>query len=117
MNSFIRHLEEAKLKPVVFTFGRFNPITKGHQAMIEYVTALGRKKGGQSMIFPSQSHDPKKNPLDFNTKVKYMKKFFPKSNIVKNTKVKTAFDVLKILSDKGFKDVTMVVGGDRVAAV
>ena len=112
-NQFLE-LEEAKLKPVVFTFGRFNPITKGHQAMIDFVVSEGKKRGGSSMIFTSQSNDPKKNPLTYNDKTKFLKKFFPKANIIKDSSVKTAFHALKYLSDKGFKDVTMVVGGDRV---
>ena len=67
------------------------------------------------MIFTSQSQDAKKNPLDYKTKTKYLKKFFPKATIVKNTSLKTPFDILRWLSDQGYKDVTMVVGGDRVA--
>jgi hypothetical protein len=113
MNTFKQHLEEAKNKPVVFTFGRFNPITKGHGALIDFVVKSA--KGGEGMIFTSQSQDAKKNPLDYKTKTKYLKKFFPKATIVKNTSLKTPFDILRWLSDQGYKDVTMVVGGDRVA--
>jgi len=114
MNSFKQYITESKNDTVVFTFGRFNPITKGHQAMIDFVVSEGKKRGGISMIFTSQSNDPKKNPLTYNDKTKFLKKFFPKANIVKDSKVKTAFDALRYLSDKGFKNVTMVVGGDRV---
>ena len=112
MKSFNEFLTEAKNKPVVFTFGRFNPITKGHGELIDFVVKKAR--GGTGMIFTSQSNDPKKNPLDYNTKIKYLKKFFPKATIVKNTKLKTPFQILEWLSDQGYKDVTMVVGGDRV---
>jgi hypothetical protein len=112
MKSFKQHLEEAKNKPVVFTFGRFNPITKGHGALIDFVVKSAR--GGEGMIFTSQGQDAKKNPLDYKTKTKWLKTMFPKAKIVKNTSLKTPFDILRWLSDQGYKDVTMVVGGDRV---
>jgi len=111
MLTFKQHLEEAKNKPVVFTFGRFNPITKGHGELIDFV--VKKSKGGIGMVFTSQSNEPKKNPLDYNTKTKWLKKFFPKATIVKNTTLKTPFQILKWLSDQGYKDVTMVVGSDR----
>jgi hypothetical protein len=113
MKTFKQHLAEAKDKPVVFTFGRFNPITKGHGSLIDFV--VKKAKGGEGMIFTSQSQDAKKNPLSYKDKTKYLKKFFPKATIVKNTSLKTPFDILRWLSDQGYKDVTMVVGGDRVA--
>jgi hypothetical protein len=112
MKTFKQHLAEAKDKPVVFTFGRFNPITKGHGSLIDFV--VKKAKGGEGMIFTSQSQDAKKNPLSYKDKTKYLKKFFPKATIVKNTSLKTPFDILRWLSDQGYKDVTMVVGGDRV---
>ena len=112
MKTFKQHLTEAKHKPIAFTFGRFNPITKGHGALIDFVVKTS--KGGEGMIFTSQSQDPKKNPLSYKDKLKFLKKFFPKATIVRNPSLKTPFDILRWLSDQGYKDVTMVVGGDRV---
>lgn len=106
--------EEAKKKPVVFTFGRFNPVTAGHEIMVDAVMAAAKKKGGQAMIFTSQTQDKKKNPLSYKDKIKYLRLFWGKI-IKKNTKIRTAFEALKWLSDAGYKDVTMVVGSDRVA--
>jgi nicotinic acid mononucleotide adenylyltransferase len=112
MKRFKTHLTEAKTKPVVFTFGRFNPITKGHAKLIDFI--VKKSRGGTGMVFTSQSQDSNKNPLGYNQKIKYLKKFFPKATIVKNTSLRTPFEILKWLSDEGYKDVTMVVGGDRV---
>jgi len=112
MKRFKTHLTEAKTKPVVFTFGRFNPITKGHAKLIDFI--VKKSRGGTGMIFTSQSQDSNKNPLGYNQKIKYLKKFFPKATIIKNTSLRTPFEILKWLSDEGYKDVTMVVGGDRV---
>jgi len=112
VKSFKEHLNEAKGKSAVFTFGRFNPITKGHGELIDFVV----KKSGRAdaMIFTSQSNDAKKNPLPYRDKLKFLKKFFPKASIMDEPKLKTPFMILEWLSDNGYTDVKMVVGGDRV---
>ena len=70
MKSFSQYLTE-ETKEVVFTFGRFNPPTNGHEKLISKVASLA--KGNNYRIYASKSQDPKKNPLDFNTKIKYMR--------------------------------------------
>ena len=113
MKSFTEYLSEAT-KEVVFTFGRFNPPTNGHEKLINKVASLA--KGNNYRIYASQSQDPKKNPLDFSTKVKVMRKMFPKHGraIMADTGIKNALDILVKLYDQGFTKVTMVVGSDRV---
>ena len=114
MFTYDEYLEEAKSKPVVFTFGRFNPVTAGHEIMIKDVIKQAKSRGANPMIFTSQTQDKKKNPLSYKDKIKFLKHFWGKI-IVKNTKIVTAFNALEWLSDKGYKNVTLVVGSDRVA--
>jgi len=114
MLTYDEYLEEAKSKPVIFTFGRFNPVTAGHEIMIKDVIKQAKSRGGNPLIFTSQTQDKKKNPLSYKDKTKFLKHFWGKI-IVKNTKIITAFDALEWLSGKGYKNVTMVVGSDRVA--
>ena len=111
--SFSTYLTE-ETKEVVFTFGRFNPPTVGHEKLINKVVSLA--KGNNYRVYASQSHDAKKNPLDYETKIKVMRKMFPKHgrNIILDKSVKTALDVLTKLYEQGFTRVTMVVGSDRV---
>ena len=101
--------------PVSITFGRFNPPTIGHQKLIERVASSS--KGGEYKIYPSRSQDPKKNPIDPETKVHYMRQMYPDHAhaIVNNEEFKTIFDVLKALHNDGYSSVNIVVGGDRVA--
>ena len=101
---------------IVFTFGRFNPPTTGHEKLIEKVAAVAKKGGADFMVFPSHSQNPKKDPLDFKSKVRFLKKMFPKysRNIISNNKAKTAINVATILYEMGYKECAMVVGGDRV---
>ena len=113
IKSFSDFLVE-ETKEVVFTFGRFNPPTVGHEKLITKVASLA--KGNNYRIYASQSQDPKKNPLDFATKVKVMRKMFPKHGraIMADKGIRNAMDILVKLYDQGFTKVTMVVGSDRV---
>ena len=111
--SFSTYLTE-ETKDVVFTFGRFNPPTVGHEKLINKVASLA--KGNNYRIYASQSNDAKKNPLDYTTKIKIMRKMFTKHgrNIILDKNIKDALDVLSQLYDQGYNKVTMVVGSDRV---
>ena len=112
MKSF-KKLFEAKGEKVVFTFGRFNPPTVGHGKLID---ALKKASGGgyAPLVYMSHSQDPKKNPLDYNTKYKWMKKFFGKKVGVVNSNSRQVFQIVTELYSRGCRDVRMVVGSDRV---
>ena len=100
----------------VFTFGRFNPPTTGHEKLIDALARESKKVSGSKMyVFASHSQDPKKNPLPYPKKIAYMKKMFPKykSNIT-TAKQRNVFEVATFLHDKGHRAVVMVVGSDRV---
>lgn len=101
---------------IVFTFGRFNPPTTGHEKLIEKVAAVAKKESADFMVFPSHSQNPKKDPLSHKDKISFMKKMFPKysRNIINNKKAKTAIDIATMLYGMGYKSCTMVVGGDRL---
>jgi hypothetical protein len=113
VNSFKHYLIEEE-KTVYFTFGRMNPPTTGHEKLMN---ELSKKSGNNSYrVYLSQSTDKKKNPLDFKYKVKTVRKFFPKHarSVMLNKKVKTVFDAVTEMYNDGFKNVTMVVGSDRI---
>jgi len=107
-------MNEAINKKVVFTFGRFQPPTSGHQLLIEKVQQVAKKLGAEHRIYPSPSHDTKQNPLSHSDKVKYMKKMFRGANIINDKKMINPFKVAEQLSEQGYTHVTMVVGSDRV---
>ena len=99
---------------VVFTFGRFNPPTTGHEKLIQKVKSVAGSSPYR--IYPSQSQNQKKDPLPHALKIAYMRKMFPKHarNIVADKDSRTAIDIAVKLYDEGFKNLTMVVGSDRV---
>ena len=110
--------EEEKTKrgsdALTLVFGRFNPPTTGHKKLLD--TAKGISGENDFRIYPSRSHDPKKNPLDPGTKIKFMKKMFAdyEEEIVNEKDMKTIFDVLMTAQEEGYKEITIVVGSDRL---
>ena len=113
IGSFKNFLIEEE-KTVFFTWGRMNPPTIGHEKLL---TALSRKAGNNPyFVYLSQSTDPKKNPLPYKDKIKIARKMFPRHarRIMLDAKVRNLFDILTKLYDMGYKNVTMVVGADRV---
>lgn len=103
------------MRKVVFLFGRFQVPTKGHEEMIRYGFNLAKRTGAEFRLYTSKSQDPVKNPLPYRQKIQFLHDLFPGINVVDDPNVKTAFDICRQLSDAGVEDVTMVVGGDRVA--
>jgi len=94
----------------VITFGRMNPPTKGHEKLVNAVKDLAGD--GDHHVFTSMTHEPKRNPLTPEQKHGYLKSSFPNTNIVSQ---RSPFHALTHLQDEGYKDVTVVVGADRVS--
>ena len=101
-------------KHVAFAFGRFNPPTIGHKKLID--TVVDAADGGDFYIFTSQSQDPDKNPLDYQTKVSFLKKLFPsiQNKIVYDMTIKNVLQAADKLKANGYTDATFVCGSDRV---
>ena len=111
---FIAELfEERTTKHASFCFGRMNPPTIGHKQLIDTVANLA---GNNYFIFASHSQDPKKNPLDPQTKTAFLKKMFPEhaKHIVDRAGVTTALHAATMLYDAGYTSVTFVAGSDRI---
>jgi hypothetical protein len=113
INSFSKFLIEEE-RTVYFTFGRMNPPTIGHGKLIDKLSKTAGKNDYK--IFVSQSADSKKNPLNYQSKIKHVRKMFPKHarNIMLNKKVKTAIDAAVSLYDQGYRNLVLVVGSDRI---
>ena len=96
-------------------FGRFNPPTVGHGKLL---SAARKASAGEDMkIYPSRSQDPKKNPLDPDMKISFMKKMFPdfEDNIINDDEMRSIFNVLTLADEQGYRSVNIVVGSDRQA--
>ena len=111
-----REITEKSGDTAVFTFGRFNPPTSGHEKVVNAVAAQQKKNSGSKMyVYASHSNDPKRNPLSHPKKLAYMRKMLPKykRNIVAS-KARNIFEIATELHNKGHRAIVMVVGSDRV---
>ena len=108
---FLRELFEAPKKVAVTAFGRLNPPTIGHEKLVEKVKSFE----GDHYIFLSQTQKPKDNPLPFDVKLDFAKKFFPGVN-VGHPSVRTPIQMLQMLEKLGYTDIIYVAGSDRVAS-
>tara|TARA_Y100000310_G_scaffold345352_1_gene464060 strand:- start:17992 stop:20595 length:2604 start_codon:yes stop_codon:yes gene_type:complete len=105
-------LDEANQNTVVFTWGRFNPPTTGHEKLVKKVIAIAKQNNATPHIYLTHSYDPKKNPLPYERKIVFAKKAF--GPVITKSNSKTLFHVLKELEQRGYSDIIMVVGSDRI---
>lgn len=108
----IRELFEAQDRHVTFCFGRFNPPTLGHKKVFDAMA----DQGGEMKIFTSVSQDGKKNPLDYDTKIDFIRKIHPNyaDQIEDNKNLNTIDKVCEYLNDQGYNHITFVAGSDRL---
>ena len=108
-------LREQKEKHAVLAFGRMNPITNGHEKLVNKVKDIATKVGGSHHIVLSHSQDSKKNPLTADQKVKHAKRAFPGTNFTAaSSKAPTFFDHAESLYKKCVTHLHMVGCSDRV---
>jgi hypothetical protein len=99
----------------VFAFGRMNPPTVGHGALVDKVKEIAGANNADHSIVLSHSQDPEKNPLSAEQKLEHAKRFFPDANIsVADSESPTFMQQLKKLHNQGVTHATMVAGSDRV---
>jgi len=115
------HLRELFLKEddrstAVFAFGRFNPPTIGHEKLIRKVQQVADKVNGKAYIFLSHTERTAKDPIDFTTKLSYLRQHFqsdPKLSFG-DIRANTIIKVMKVLEQEGRTKIIMVAGDDRV---
>lgn len=104
------------IQTVLLSFGRFNPPTAGHEKLVKKVLAMADAIGADSNIFVSPSQNSKQDPLDCATKISFLREIFPEhtDSFVNDPEITTPVKALLSASAKGYKNVTIVVGSDRV---
>ncbi len=102
------------LDTLTVVFGRFNPPTKGHEKLLQQAEKAAA--GGDLKIYPSRTVDNKKNPIDPDMKVSYMRKMFPEyeEQIINDPEMRSIFHVLVTAAEEGYTGINIVVGADRL---
>jgi len=112
---FIDFLKESKEKHAVMTFMRANPVTSGHQLVVNKVLELAKKHNASAHVILSHSQDSKKNPLTTSQKLKHAKRAFPGVNVSASDKDAPHFLAQASKFHKqGVTHFHMVGGQDRV---
>jgi len=109
-------LREDDRSTAVFAFGRFNPPTIGHEKLINKVQQVAAKVNGKGFVFLSHTDGTVKDPIDFTTKLSYLRQHFqsdPKLSFG-DIRANTIIKVMKVLEQEGRTKVIMVAGDDRV---
>lgn len=110
----VQPVTESEKGVIVFTFGRFNPPTIGHEKLVAKVAEVARKENANHIVFLSKTHKPGKDPLSWKDKYDLFRKMFPSTNVSRDQSVNTPYVAMEALG-KEYDKVIMVVGSDRVA--
>jgi hypothetical protein len=106
---------EAQEKTAVFTYGRNNPPTVGHEVLFNKTVETAKKHGSTAHIYTSHSQDSKKNPLSGEHKVELIKHAYPQAHVDSSSKeMPSMLHIAKHLHGQGHKHLVMVAGSDRV---
>ena len=104
--------EDGANKLAVVAFGRMNPPTIGHEKLIDKMASLA--SGEKAKLYLSHSVDGKKDPLSYDSKLRWCRKAFGDKVDVVESDAKNVFNVLADLYEDGYTDIIYVGGADRI---
>ena len=98
----------------VFTYGRFNPPTKGHGLLFREIMRKASDLDAAPVIVVSHSNASKKNPLTANEKIEIIKLVYPNADVRASGPGNQISDIIKQLIIDYKKPGLMLLGSDRV---
>jgi hypothetical protein len=101
---------KSQMPLAAFCFGRMNPPTAGHGAVMQKTVETGAQN---SFIFVSSSQGPD-DPLDYATKVAFIKKIYPQYAQYIAEPVTNPIFGANAVYDKGFRNMAFIAGSDRL---
>ena len=116
MKTFKNLLEENEpKKPVVVSFGRFQPPTTGHLKVVDKVREVAAKHKAKHTVIVSHTQDAKKNPLTSSQKIKHLKRYSPDTHFESSSEdMPTLLHHAARLHSAGHDHLIVVAGSDRV---
>ena len=110
-----QEIKEEREKTAVFTYGRNNPPTVGHEKLFDKTMEVAKEHNSKAHIITSHSQDAKKNPLSASHKVTLIKHAYPEAHVSSSGKdAPSLFHIASKLHAQGHKHLVMVAGSDRV---
>lgn len=104
--------EQIREKIAVFSYGRYNPPTTGHQLLIDKLIEIAKQTNGDGFLIPTHTVDKKKNPLTLEEKTYVLEEMSKGIKILKSGK--TFIEALKDLQSQGYTAVYQIAGSDRI---
>ena len=98
----------------VFTYGRFNPPTKGHGVLFRAIVDRANDIGATPVIVVSHSNASKKDPLTADEKMEIIKTVFPNVLVLASGPGNQIGDIMKNLIAKYGLPGEMMLGSDRI---
>ena len=98
----------------VFTYGRFNPPTKGHGLLFREIMRKASDLDAAPVIVVSHSNASKKNPLTAKEKIEIIKLVYPDADVRASGPGNQISDIIKQLIIDYKKPGLMLLGSDRV---
>lgn len=77
------------------------------------IEALTNDTVSDHFLFCSHSHDPVRNPINYDKKLTFMETLFPYANLMNEAEVRNPYDAVKFLENQGYTNITMFAGDDR----
>ena len=116
--SCVKEEVSSEEKHHAMVFGRMNPITTGHEAVVNKLHSVAAKHHASHSLVVSHSQDAKKNPLTGEQKVEHAKHAFPDTNVSASSKDKpTILHHAAELHKNGVTHLHVVAGSDRHEAM
>ena len=100
------------MKKAVIAWGRMNPVTSGHEKLVNKVVSVAKRERAEPRIYLSNTQNAKKDPLQYKDKIAMAKKAF--GAMMKQSASRTLIQLMQELQKAGFTEITMVAGSDRV---
>lgn len=100
------------MNTIVFTFGRFQPPTKGHELLVSKVVETAKQVGGDHVVYLSQTQHGATDPLEWNFKRRVCEAAFRGVNISSDTAIRNPYLALEHLKEH-YDRIIMVAGSDQ----
>jgi len=114
MKNYKSLIKEVSGSTIVMGFGRLNPITNGHELLLDKILKVASDNKAKHVMYITKTQDKKKNPLPIDRKLFWSKKAFPEVNFVGcDDKIRTVIEAAKEQDGK-YKNLILIAGSDRV---
>jgi len=102
-------------KKAIFVYGRFNPPTRGHKAMINKLLTNAKKMKADPFIVVTHTQNKKKNPLTPDEKRAIIEKLYPGVPVLATSKAQPSPTyIVNKLKKNNYTNISMMVGSNRL---